>query len=151
MSWRHKSQGISSHGIYYVEFNQFGPRMLRVKSIWFCPFPKACVIHLPLVPHICICELGQHWFRWWLVACSAPSHYLNQCWLIVNWTLRHNFQWNVNQNTKLIIHENAFENIVCEMTAILSRGRWVNWSSEMLLLFHQWQQSFPNESCAVIG
>ena len=24
--------------------------------------------------------INQHWFRQWLVACSAPSHYLNQCW-----------------------------------------------------------------------
>ena len=37
--------------------------------------------HLPLVLHICVSELGQHWFR------SAPSHYLNQRWLIINWTL----------------------------------------------------------------
>ena len=22
--------------------------------------------------------ISQHWFRWWLGACSAPSHYLNQ-------------------------------------------------------------------------
>ena len=35
------------------------------------------------------------------------------------------FQWNFNQNTKLFIHENASENVVCEMAAILSRGRWV--------------------------
>ena len=28
-------------------------------------------------------------------------------------------------NTKLSIHENASENIVCEMAAILSKGRWV--------------------------
>ena len=81
--------------------------------------------HLPQVPHICDSELGQHWFRQWLVACSAPSHYLNQCWLIVNWTLRNKLQWNLNQNTKLFIYENAFENAVCEMAAILSRGRWV--------------------------
>ena len=34
-------------------------------------------------------ESGQHWFRLWLAAYSAPSHYLNQCCLvIVNWTLR---------------------------------------------------------------
>ena len=26
---------------------------------------------------------------------------------------------------KLFIHENAYENIVCEMADILSRGRWV--------------------------
>ena len=32
------------------------------------------------------------------------------------------FQWNFNQNTKLFIDENIYENIVCEMAAILSRG-----------------------------
>ena len=57
---------------------------------------------------------------------SAPSHYLNQCWVIVNWTLRNKLQWNFNQNTNLSIHENASEYIVWEMTAILSRGRLVN-------------------------
>ena len=35
-------------------------------------------------------------------------------------------QWNYNQNTKFFIHENASEKIVCEMEAILSRGRWLN-------------------------
>ena len=60
--------------------------------------------HLTLVPHICVSEWGQHWFRWWLVAYSAPSHYLNQCWIIVRWTLRNTLQWNFNQNTKLFIH-----------------------------------------------
>ena len=34
--------------------------------------------------------------------------------------------WNFNQNTKFFIHENASENIVCEMATILSRGAWVN-------------------------
>ena len=43
--------------------------------------------HLFLVPYICVSESGQHWFRWWLVPYSAPSHYLNQCWVIVNWTI----------------------------------------------------------------
>ena len=37
------------------------------------------------------------------------------------------FQWNFNQSTKLFIHENASDNIVCEMAAILSRGKWVKW------------------------
>ena len=26
----------------------------------------------------------QHWFRWWLVTWMVTSHYLNQCWSIVN-------------------------------------------------------------------
>ena len=36
------------------------------------------------------------------------------------------FQWNFNQNKKLFIHENASENIVDEMVAMLCRGRWVD-------------------------
>ena len=38
--------------------------------------------------NICVSESGQHWFRQWLVAYWTPSHYLNQSWLIVNWTLK---------------------------------------------------------------
>ena len=56
---------------------------------------------------------------------SVPSYYLNQCWVIVNWSLGNNLQWNFNQNTKLFIHKNAFENIVCEIAVILSIGKWV--------------------------
>ena len=54
--------------------------------------------HLPLVPYICVSELGQHWFRSCLVACSAPSHYPIQCWVIVNSTLRSKLQWKFNEN-----------------------------------------------------
>ena len=85
--------------------------------------------HLPLVPHICVNELGKHWFRLWLVACPAPSHYPNQCWFIVKWTLGNKLQWNFNKNTKLSIHENASENIVCELAAILSRGDRLTYSN----------------------
>ena len=81
--------------------------------------------HLPLVLHICVSKAGQHWFRYWLVAYSAPSHYLNQCWVFVNWTLRNKLQWNFNQNIRLFIHKNVFENAFCEMGVILFRGRWV--------------------------
>ena len=31
--------------------------------------------------------------RHWLVACSAPSHYLNQCWNIVKYALTEIFHW----------------------------------------------------------
>ena len=41
-------------------------------------------------------------------------------------------QWNSNRNTKFFIHENAFENVVYEMVAILSRGRWVKMSFEWI-------------------
>ena len=43
---------------------------------------------------------------------------------------RNKLQWNFNQNKKLFILGNASEYIVCEMTAILSRGEegWANWT-----------------------
>ena len=74
------------------------------------------------MPHICVRELGQHWFRSWLVAWSTPSQYLNKCWKVVNWAIGNKFQWNFNQNSNIGIQENAFEYVVCEMVAILSRG-----------------------------
>ena len=52
-----------------------------------------------------------HWGKC-LVAWSAPSHYLNQCWLIVNWTPGNKFQWNSNQNSFIFIQENACEIVV---------------------------------------
>ena len=55
----------------------------------------------------------------------APSHYLYQCWIIVNWTLRNKLQWNLNKNSNIFIQENAFESVVCETTAILSRPQCV--------------------------
>ena len=77
-----------------------------------------------LVPHIHVrvSELVQHWFRSWFVTCSAPSYYLDQCWLIVNSSPGSKLQWNFNQSAKHFINENASENIVCEMAAILPRG-----------------------------
>ena len=33
-----------------------------------------------------------------------------------------NLQWIFNQNANPFIHEIAFENVVCEIAAILSRG-----------------------------
>ena len=68
---------------------------------------------------------NQHWFRKWLVAWTAPSHYLNQCWNIVNWTLRNKCQWNFNQNSSIFIQANAFENVICEMASILSQPQCV--------------------------
>ena len=88
------------------------------------------------------------WIKWVCINSSPPSAaymrqgirralvqimawrriYLNQCCVIVNWTLRNKLQWNFNRNTKLLIHDNAFDNIVWEMAAILSRERWVKGS-----------------------
>ena len=64
----------------------------------------------------------------------APSHYLNQCWNIVIWTLRNKLQRNFNWNLYIFIQENAFEHVVCEMAFILSRPQCVNqsWARSMV-------------------
>ena len=80
----------------------------RLASIsqWFITIQVISKLtHLPLVPHICDSESGHYRFRWWLVAYSAPSHYLNQCCFIINRVFRNKLQWNFNQNTRFLIHE----------------------------------------------
>ena len=62
----------------------------------------ARLIHLPLVSHLCVGELCWHCFGQWLITCSAPNHYLYQCWVIVNWTLRNKLQWNFNKKIQNI-------------------------------------------------
>ena len=105
---------------------------ITFKIIFKCPRGR-WVNSSPLVPRICVRTLGEHWFGWWVVAHVAPNHYLNQSLLIVNWSLRNKLQWNCNQNSTIFIQENVFENTVCEMTAILSRWRWV-----ILSFLHYW-------------
>ena len=56
---------------------------------------------------------------------SAPSHYPNQCWNIVNSNLKDKFQLNLKQNSYIFIQENAFENVICEMASILSQPQCV--------------------------
>ena len=56
---------------------------------------------------------------------AEPSHYLNQRWNIVNLNLRNKLQWNLKWNSYIFIQDNAFENVVCDMAAILSRSQCV--------------------------
>ena len=58
---------------------------------------------------------------------TAPSHYLNQCWNIVNSNLRNKLQWYLQRSSYFFIQGKAFENVVCEMVEILSRPQCVNW------------------------
>ena len=76
--------------------------------------------------HICVSEItiidsdnGLY------VAWPAPTHYLNQCWNIVNSNIRNKLQCNLKRNSCIFIRENAFENVVCEKASILSRPQCV--------------------------
>ena len=103
-------------------------------ALWYvimhlCPIFNRGLTHWGRVTHICVSKLRHLWFRWWLVAFSAPSHNPNQCWYIVNWTLVSKRQWKINDNSNIFIQENAFENVICEMAAILSRPQCVNFEA----------------------
>ena len=58
---------------------------------------------------MCVIELGQHWLKYLLVTCSAPSHCLNQSSLIINWTLKNKFKWNLNPYMKFFIMKMHFK------------------------------------------
>ena len=77
----------------------------------------------------CLYVFITHW--------SAPSHYLNQRWNIVNRNPRNNLQWNCNRYTYIFIQENAFENVVWKIAAILFRSQCV-----MPVVIKLWTQCF---------
>ena len=81
---------------------------------------RVTISHRGRVTHICVSKICHHWFRQWLGAWSAPSHYLNQYSNIVNSNLRKKLGRNLKQISYTLIQENAFWN-VSEMAAILSR------------------------------
>ena len=56
-------------------------------------------------------------------------------WDIVDWALGNKFQWNLTRNSYIFIHENAFENVVWKMAAILCRSQCVNLNHATLGLF----------------
>ena len=57
------------------------------------------------VRHICVRKLVHHWFRYWLVACAAPIHHLDQCWIIIALTLGNNFPRYLMHDTNMFIQE----------------------------------------------
>ena len=75
--------------------------------------------------HIWVSKLDNYWLGYWIMAWRR-SHYLTQCWLIVNSTPGSISKWNVNQNSNIFIQANAFENVVCQKSGILSRPQYVN-------------------------
>ena len=86
-------------------------------------FPRIflCLTHWGRVAHICVSKIN-------IIGSDnglSPGRlqaiiYLNQCWNIVNWTLRNKVQWNLNQKSYIFIKENTFQNIVWKIAAILS-------------------------------
>ena len=80
--------------------------------------------HQGRVMHICVSEVSQSSLVPIMASIlSAPIHYWNQYWVIVNWTAKNKLHRNFNKNTIFVIQKkNAFENVVSRMAAILSQA-----------------------------
>ena len=59
---------------------------------------------------------------------SAQNQCSNQCWLIVSCTIwKYFFLWNLNKNTYIFVHENAYWIIVCKIVSIFLKPKCYNW------------------------
>ena len=108
----HMATGIEHH--FSDDILQRNSELMKISS---CSHPnsnkvittKLCIfrsrgrnglIHSSMVTHISVSGMGHHWFRQWLVTCSAPCHCLSQCWFFVNQSLCTNFSDNFHENDK---------------------------------------------------
>ena len=96
-----------------------GPQASRFLCIRIMSIKHFMLTHWGRVTHICVIKLT-------IIGSDNLNNYLNQCWNIVNKALRNKLQWNFNRNSNIFIQENAFESVVCEKAAILSRPQCVN-------------------------
>ena len=81
----------------------------------------------------------------------APSRNLNQCWNTVNSNLRNKLQWNLERNSYIFIHENVFENVVCEMAAICLRLNAVERIQQIPKDLVDYKSTSVRENFGVIG
>ena len=81
-----------------------------------------------------------------VMACClmAPSHYLNQCWLIINNVEWHSSKGKFTRDTSAINHWNYLENQVPKISFKFPWGQWVNNSLEDLKL------TVPSKTAAVM-
>ena len=65
-----------------------------------------------------------------VMACclGAPSHYLNQCWLIISEVLWHSPRANFTGNAQAIYPWYKFENYLFKITAAFPRDQWLHTS-----------------------
>ena len=97
---------ITNGPVLLFSWASLGQKQLTASAVTIL----AGLIHLERMTHISVSKLGHHWFRLWLVVFSVLNYYLNQCWLIVNWTLRNKLQC-LNQNKVIFIQQNAFQSV----------------------------------------
>ena len=99
------------NGIFFPTYKSFqgGITKIIILSRKYVTFEDLWEKSIPLMAVLSI-KIHDHWFRQLLVTFTMPSHYLNHCWLI-NSTLRHKVQWNLNKKTKVFLQESIFNTL----------------------------------------
>ena len=85
--------------------------MYKTCQIWH---PRVYLTHCGLETSCGDIDIGLHWLRYWLVCLTAPSYYLNQCWLVIDEVLQHwlerSFSGNVQDIYLWWIHGDMSDN-----------------------------------------
>ena len=66
---------------------------------------------------------------------TAPSHYLNQCWLIIRKVQWYSSEDNFTSNISAINHWNKLENYLYKSPLKTPRGQWVNKGGPLMMSF----------------
>ena len=81
---------------------------------------------------------------------TAPSHYLNQCWLIIKCVLQHSRESNFPWNAHNINLQDDFESYIVKIPAVPPRGQWVNKKREADFTEERFPLPVPLKSRRVI-
>ena len=68
-------------------------------------------------------DLGQHWLKIMACCLTAPSHYLNQCWITINMVQWHSYKGSFPRDTSVIDYENQLENYSSEIYFETPKGQ----------------------------
>ena len=127
-----------SHKIYfpYERFYEFGNNVAcpivrsdPVTQVWGITtkgYPRF-LTHWGRVTHICVSKLTSIGSDNGL---SPGSHYLKQCWDVVNWTPGNKLRWNFEENSHNSILKNAFENgglYVSDLMSLMNQSSSCMW------------------------
>ena len=120
--------------IQQISFKKIMVKMLYAQFQPFCSSLNA-LTHWGQVTHIYISKLTTIGSDNGLSHGQCQSHHLNQCWNIVNWTLRNKLQWYLNLNLTFSFKKIHLKMLsgkwrqICLGLNVLRHGtsdRWVN-------------------------
>ena len=113
--WRHRNAPVHWQWGYYMQsYTKPSKWLFELKKTWrrtWCHESVHIVLLNSLWPSDVIWRQRSRSTLTRVMACclTAPSHYLNQCWLIISGVVRHSPDSNFTENTQDIYHWNEFK------------------------------------------